>query len=86
MSTTILAAWEKSLGRLRWSDIYLFSFIRVPKARAAKTQPALRSASVRIVSVAIPKESCAMIPDRIAMAAATTTDRMGMTTRPMRAQ
>jgi hypothetical protein len=65
---------------------YLLSLIRVPKARAAKTQPALRSASERIASVAIPKVSCAMIPDRIAMAAATTTDKMGMTTRPMQAQ
>jgi hypothetical protein len=51
-----------------------------------KRNPALESASERIVALAIPKSSCAMVPNRTATAAAVINDKMGIITRPIRAQ
>jgi hypothetical protein len=84
--STTLAACGESLGRLRGSAIYLPNLSKFPKVTATETQAAVRSASVRIASVAIPKASCATIPDRTAMATAATSNKMGTTTRPMQAQ
>jgi hypothetical protein len=48
--------------------------------------PAQESASERIVALAIPKSSCAMVPKRTATVAAVINDKMGIITRPMPAQ
>jgi hypothetical protein len=49
--------------------------------------PALESASARIVSLAIPKLSCAMVPNRTAtVAAEINNEKMEVIARPMQAQ
>ncbi len=50
-----------------------------------KRNPALESASVRIVALAIPKSSCALVPNRTAKATAAVNDKMGMIIRPKQA-
>jgi hypothetical protein len=63
--------------------IHLFRLSKLPPAKTTKMKPALARAAVRIVSAAIPKSSCATIPNRTAAAIAAANDKMGMTTRPM---
>jgi hypothetical protein len=69
---------------------YLFRLSNLRTSPTAKTMnrnPALESASARIVSLAIPKLSCAMVPNRTAtVAAESNNDKMEVITRPIRAQ
>ena len=86
MSTTSLADWEQSPGAFARVRHYLFRFTMIPNVRTMTAQAAARRASVRIASIAMPKQLCATTSDRIATVAAPSTEKMGMNTRPMQTQ
>jgi hypothetical protein len=85
------AATRLSLGSLgevsRAFAAFTYSALgsKYPRAKIARMKPALESASLRIVPLAIPNPSWAMVANMAATAAAIINDKMGMTTRPMQA-
>jgi hypothetical protein len=75
--------WRADLAPRSVRRNYLFRLNKFPKAKTMKRNPALESASVRIVSLAIPNPSWATAADMAAIGTAITNHKMGMTTRPM---
>jgi hypothetical protein len=81
-----LRDFPSAFARRRHHLFRLSKLSKFPQAKTMKRNPALERASVRIVSLAMPKSSCAMVPKRTATVAAVVNDKMWMIMRPMQAQ